>query len=91
MLVLVQIDLTSADLHLFDEYEARVLPQLKHYGARLIERLRSVDQQNEMHFLEFPDAEALERFRADPIRASLQDKWRETGAVATLTEVVRHG
>ena len=89
MLVVVQIDLSNANLAIFDEYESNVLPLLKRYGVRLVERLRSVDQHCEIHLLEFPNADALSEFRADPTRASLQGTWQESGAVSTLTEVVR--
>lgn len=89
MLILVQIDLSDADIALFDAYETQVLALLGNHGARLIERLRAVDGCSETHLLEFPDADALGAFRADPARAALQDMWLRCGASSTLSEVVR--
>ena len=60
MLVLVQIDLSQAELALFDAYEAEVLPLLGKYGARLEERLRAEDGNSEVHLLYFPDDQALD-------------------------------
>lgn len=89
MLILVNVDISGADLALFDDYEARALALLGNHGARLEERLRSTDGQSEMHLLYFPDPEALNAFRADPDRAALQDMWRRCGASSVLTEMVR--
>ena len=89
MLVLVQIDLSQADIDVFNAYEAGVLPLLARYGARLEERLRAEDGQSEVHLLYFPDDRALDAFRADPDRAALQDMWHRSGAVSALTLVRR--
>jgi len=89
MLLRVQIDLSDADVALFDQYEEGVLALLPDYGANLIERIRSIDGRTETHLLEFPDADALARFRADPRRAGLQDLWVRCGASAVATEVQR--
>ena len=75
MLVLVEIDLTGADLALFEEYEARVLALLVDYGATVEVRVRPLDQGSEVHLLRFPDSEAREAFRIDPARAAAQDLW----------------
>ena len=91
MILLVRFDLSKASLIQFDEYEARMLARLGHYGGKLIERLRSIDAHWETHILEFPDADALEKFRADPVRASLQGLWQQCGAMAEMTEVLRLG
>ena len=91
MLILVQIDLSAADMALFDAYEARALAMLKDHGAKLLERLRSTDGQQEVHLIEFPDAAALSAFRADPVRLSLQGLWQRCGAQSTLTEATRLG
>jgi uncharacterized protein (DUF1330 family) len=91
VLILVQIDISQADLGLFDDYEAQVLALLPKYGATLHERLRTTDGRGEVHLLDFPDRDALEAFRADPVRAGLQDAWRRSGAASVVTEVVRLG
>jgi len=89
MLMLAQIDLSHANLSLFEESEATVLALLGKYGARLEERLRSTDGQAELHLLYFPDAASLAAFRGDPERASVQGVWARSGAASTLTEVTR--
>jgi len=89
MLLLVQIDLSDADVALFDQYEAAVLALLPDHAAELIERVRSTDGRTETHLLEFSDAGALASFRADPRRVKLQDLWVRCGASSVSTEVVR--
>ncbi|MGC6331488.1 hypothetical protein [Rhizorhabdus sp. FW153] len=89
MLMLAQIDLSNADLALFDEYESAVLALLEKYGARLEDRLRSTDGRTEVHLLYFPDAGSLAGFRSDPIRASAQSIWERSRASSSLTEVTR--
>ncbi|MDO6416814.1 hypothetical protein Q4F19_20695 [Sphingomonas sp. BIUV-7] len=91
MLLLVQLDISQAEMALFDEYEARVLALLGSHGAKLVERLRSTDQATEVHLVHFPDASAFEAYRADPVRVGLQQLWLECGASSTLTEVRRVG
>jgi uncharacterized protein (DUF1330 family) len=89
MLVFVHLDISAADLALFEAYETEVLVLLAQHGATVEERLRSVDGLTEMHLLHFPDAAALAAFREDPARAALQDLWRRCGATSTLSEVTR--
>ena len=73
----------------FDEYEAQVLPLLGRHGRQILERLRSIDGKSELHLLDFPGANDLEKFRADPDRAALQELWLKSGATSSLTEVRR--
>ena len=89
MLILVQIDISTADLGLFELYERSVLQLLPHYGGALIERLRSIDGTSETHLLHFPDASSLDAFKADPTRADLQELWAKCGASAISKEVGR--
>lgn len=89
MLVLVNIDLSNANIDLFEQYEAKALAIIEQYGGQLIERLRSTDNRSEIHLLEFPSADALDSFRADPVRAELQDLWIRTRASSSLAEVFR--
>jgi len=89
MLLLVQIDLSSADLPLFEAYEERVLALLSNYGAKLEERLRSSDGQREVHLIDFPSTEALDAFRNDQTRSAAQDMWKRCGASSVLMEVNR--
>lgn len=88
MLLHIQIDLSAADLALFEAYEAEVLPLLAHHDGVLTARFRSIDGRTEIHLIEFADATALERYRADPRRAAAQPLWQRSGAVATMTQVV---
>ncbi len=89
MLILVQIDTSSADFDLFEKYENKVLGLLGKYGARVEERLRASDRQSETHLLYFPNSESLASFRDDPTRAALQDTWHQCRATSILTEVIR--
>ncbi|HEX7852961.1 MAG TPA: hypothetical protein VF503_04625 [Sphingobium sp.] len=89
MLVLVQIDLSGADVEIFDAYEASVLALLTNHGARLEERVRAMSGATETHLLYFPDEHALDAFRNDPARAALQEMWVGSGAVSSMTEVIR--
>ncbi len=89
MLLMVQIDLSNADLALFEAYEAQALALLGKYGARLEERLRSVDAASETHLLFFPNEAAFRAFRADPDRAAIQDQWIACGAGSRIVQVER--
>jgi uncharacterized protein (DUF1330 family) len=84
---LIQVDLSQADVTCFERYEAKVLPQLDHYGGRLEMRVRSVDGQHETHLIYFPDAAAREKFLSDPIREAARSDWESCGAVSTISEV----
>lgn len=88
MLLHIQIDLTAADIALFEAYEAAVLPLLADYGAALKLRLRAPDGRGEIHLIAFPDEAALAAYRADPARIAAQPLWDRSGAAATMMEVV---
>ena len=90
MLLLVEIDLSSADIVLFEAYEERVLALLPKHGATLLERVRSSDGPSEMHLIDFPDAAALASFSADPVRLAARDLWQKSRASAVSKEVIRH-
>lgn len=87
MLVLVQLDLSNADITLFEDYETRVLALLENHGGKVLERLRAIDEMSEVHLIRFPHVEAFDAFRADPARAAHQDLWLKCGASSSLTEV----
>ena len=87
MKLLVQIDLTAADLTAFEAYEAAVLPLLAEHGAVLERRLRAIDDSAETHLIDFPSPAALEAYLADPRRAALAPAWRACGAGASHSEV----
>ncbi|MDE1173358.1 MAG: hypothetical protein PW790_06745 [Parvibaculaceae bacterium] len=89
MFILVQIDISQADIALFDDYEAQVLALVGNHRGTLIERLRSINGKSEVHLLHFPDAKALDAFRGDPARAALQELWLRCGASSSLIEVQR--
>jgi uncharacterized protein (DUF1330 family) len=86
--MLVQIDLSEADLSLFESYEDQVLALLPHYGAKLEARLRSIDGRREVHLLHFPDASARENFRNDPALPAMQDVWKRCVARSTSEETI---
>ena len=84
---LVTIDLSDADVPIFEAYEATVLSLLDKHGGRLEMRVRSLDGCSETHLLFFPSAQALENYRADPIRVAAQDDWQRCGAKSDVVEV----
>ena len=77
------------------EYEDLVLPRLAAYDARVEQRVRSqeaVDGPLEVHILDFPSEDALERYLADPERASwsaLRDRSIARSEVLRVEDVGR--
>jgi uncharacterized protein (DUF1330 family) len=55
----------------FQRYEAAVLPLLSDHHGCLDRRLRSEDEQTEIHVVSFPSADHFESYRNDPRRAEL--------------------
>lgn len=84
---LVVIDLSSADIDLFESYEQKVIPLLGKYKGQLESSVRSVDAQTETHVLYFPDATYFAKFLSDPVRAAMKDEWKQTGATSTISDV----
>ena len=87
MLRLVTIDLTGADLAVFEAYEAKVLLLVAKHGGRVDLQVRRLDGISETHLLFFPDAQAFERYRDDPVRTALRGEWERCGAKLTAVEV----
>ena len=88
MLLLATFDLSGADIALFDEYEAAVLPLLEQHGGRLLQRVRSLDAAFEIHLLEFDSETGLESYRSDPQRLAVQELFERSGAESLVTPVV---
>lgn len=84
---LVVIDLKSAEIGLFEDYERNIIPLLNKHGGRMELGFRSVDGKTETHVLYFPDIAAFENFLSDPVRLALKGDWKLTGALATVTDV----
>ncbi len=84
---LVTIDLTQADLNLFEGYEAAVLPLLGRHGGRLEMRVRAANSSSETHLLYFPDSQSYEAYRSDPDRVRVLGDWERCGARASMIEV----
>ena len=89
MLRLVTIDLSRADLDVFERYEASVLALLPKHRGRLELRVRALDGRSETHLLHFPDEQAFDAFRSDPARLALADEWKRCGALSTIQLVER--
>jgi uncharacterized protein (DUF1330 family) len=89
MLQLVTIDLSNADFDLFANYETKVLALLQKHGGRLEMRVRAIDGRSETHLIYFPDNDAFERYRSDPIRLAALSEWDRSGARSVVTEVER--
>jgi uncharacterized protein (DUF1330 family) len=87
MQILVTLDLTKADMTLFEAYEAKVLALLPRHGARLDLRVRSLDGLSEVHLIRFPDAAAFEAYRFDPDRIAEAETWTKSRVRAVFTEV----
>lgn len=87
MLRLVMIDLTGADLPVFEAYETKVLALVQKHGGRVDVRVRSLDGARETHLLFFPDAPTYERYRDDPARLAIRSEWESSGARLTAEEV----
>lgn len=87
MLRLVTIDLTDADVGLFDAYEASVLPLVPEHGGRVVARVRALDGRSETHLLFFPDQTAFEAYRDDPRRAAARSHWESSRATLTVQVV----
>jgi uncharacterized protein (DUF1330 family) len=71
------------------DYEDQVLGLLAAHGARLLQRVRTIDPHdtpNEVHVIEFPSEAALQQYMDDPARLALTELRDE--AIAG-TEVLR--
>jgi hypothetical protein len=71
----------------FQDYERTVLPLLERHGGRLDRRLRSADEQTEVHVIWFPTPDALTAFRTDPDRTAAVPRFVESGAATELLEL----
>lgn len=88
MRLLLEIDLSAADLSRFEAYEAAVLPLVAKHGGKVECRVRTIGAApREVHILYFPDSAALEAYLADPARAALAPDWQACGALAKSVEV----
>jgi hypothetical protein len=87
VLILVRIDLSQADLVLFNRYEEQVLRLLDTHSGRLEMRVRSVDHSSETHLLFFESRKSFDEFLADPARAELQPEWQACKATSYVSEV----
>ena len=88
MNLLVKIDLSGAEIDVFEAYETKVLALLNDHAAALEFRVRTKDGQSEFHLLRFPDEAALAAYRANPVRVALQAEWVRSGAQSEIVEVV---
>lgn len=77
--IVATFDLRNADRDLFDRYEAAVLPLLPEHGGTLLHRLRSQDEETEVHVLAFASERHLGRFQADPRRAAVAALFEQSG------------
>jgi hypothetical protein len=80
-------DVPAGGLEAFRRYESAALPLLADHAARLERRLRSADGRREVHILWFPDARALDAFRADPRRRCVGHLLEASGARTELLAV----
>lgn len=83
----MQLDLASADLAVFDRYEAIALALVEIHGGKLEWRVRTLDGRSEAHLLRFPGRSAFDDFMADPVREEAQPLWISCGARSSVEEV----
>lgn len=72
--LLVQLWAVPGNEFLLVEYEDQVLRRLASHGARVLQRVRTIDAVDgpfETHVLEFPSEAALDDYMADPERVAL--------------------
>jgi hypothetical protein len=65
---MLDIDLSTADIELFDRYEDLALRLLAEHGGVVLARVRDVAERREWHLLRVPNRAAWEAFRSDPRR-----------------------
>lgn len=78
MLFMLEIDLSAADIDLFDRYEDAALPVLEQHGGLVVARVRDDDESREWHLIRVPSRRAWESFRSD--RRRLEHAWLLTRA-----------
>lgn len=83
MRILLEIDLSDADVPAFEAYERAVLALLPDHGGVLELRVRGTEQPVETHVLSFPSADHFDAFAMDPRRVALAQDWVDCGARAT--------
>jgi hypothetical protein len=83
------VHLPADGVESFQRYELAVLPLLSDHDGHLERRLRSADEQTEVHLVSFPSTEHFARYRDDPRRAehaSLLDESRAQTELYELTD-----
>jgi hypothetical protein len=65
---LLEIDLSGADIELFDRYEDVALRLFAEHGGVVLARVRDVGELREWHLLGVPNRASWEAFRSDPRR-----------------------
>ncbi len=71
----------------FQRYETAVLALLSHHQGRLERRLRTADEQTEIHLVSFPSHAHFSEYRNDPRRADHSSLLAEAQARLELYEV----
>lgn len=89
--LVVQIDLTDANVPAFEAYERIVLDLMPDHGGKLEQRLRGVGRPVETHVLSFPSQDAFDAYLNDPRRTRHAEAWRSCGARADRWEVTEIG
>jgi uncharacterized protein (DUF1330 family) len=88
VLILATYDLSRADIALFEQYEAAVLPLLARHGGRLLQRVRSLDSVFELHLIAFDSETGFETYRIDPEREAARDLFERSGVESAITPVM---
>ncbi len=88
MLLMQIVRIPAEGVAAFQQFESVVLPLMPNYDGQLQRRLRSADGRIEVHLLSFRSQQALDAYRADPVRVENLPLLTESGAVAEPMELI---
>ena len=88
LLLFVTIDLGSAELSPFEDYETRVLALLPEHQGELLARWRLSDGMTEHQLVAFADRSGYDSYMADERREAVRYLWDISGA-SIKVEAVR--
>jgi len=87
-MIYVLIRLPADGVESFQRYESAVLPLLSDHQGHLDGRLRSADEQTEVHLVSFPSPDHFERYRNDPRRTEQSRLLNEAHARIEVYELL---
>ena len=88
MVYVLVIHLPADGVESFQRYETAVLSLLSDHHGRLDRRLRSADEQTEVHVVSFPSADHFQSYRDDPRRAEQSQLLEDAHPQIELYELI---